>query len=100
MSADPRSPATVENRTNTGVRLPASAKGAARVNSVRGFVGFEIAVGAGAASMHDAFGNTLMIEVGDFLAKNEILEQRRAAKAGFQRVLVVPTGTPWLVVST
>ncbi len=31
VSADPRSPATVEKRTNTGVTLPSLAKGAAFV---------------------------------------------------------------------
>jgi len=30
-ATEPRSPATVEKRTNTGVRLPAFANGAARV---------------------------------------------------------------------
>ena len=34
VSAEPRSPATVEKRTNTGVCLPAAAKGAARVYCV------------------------------------------------------------------
>ena len=36
VSLEPRSPATVEKRTNTGVILPASWKGAARVSSVSG----------------------------------------------------------------
>ncbi|CKS61317.1 Uncharacterised protein [Mycobacterium tuberculosis] len=36
MSLEPRSPATVEKRTNTGVTLPASLKGAALVYLVSG----------------------------------------------------------------
>src|SRR5690554_8170671 len=35
VSLEPRSPATVENRTNTGVCLPFSAKGAAQVRCSR-----------------------------------------------------------------
>ena len=38
VSVEPRSPATVEKRTKTGVRLPASAKIEARVYWVSGFV--------------------------------------------------------------
>lgn len=41
------------------------------------------------AGMDDALGNALMVEMKDFLAKDEILEQRRAASACFQAVLVV-----------
>ena len=39
--------------------------------------------------MNDALGNALMIEVGDFLAEDEILEQRRPAQPGLQRILIV-----------
>ena len=42
--------------------------------------------------MDDALGNALMVEVLDLLAQDEILEQRRAASAGLQRVLVVADG--------
>ena len=39
--------------------------------------------------MHDALGNALVIEVRDLLAQDEVLEQRRAAQPGLERVLVV-----------
>jgi hypothetical protein len=39
--------------------------------------------------VHDALGNPLVIEVRDFLAEDEILEQRRPTQAGFQRALIV-----------
>jgi hypothetical protein len=38
-------------------------------------------VGAGAARVHDALGNAFMVEVRDFLAQDEVFEQRRAAQA-------------------
>ena len=50
---------------------------------------FEISVHSGAARMHDALRNALVIEVGDLFAKHEILEQRRPPRMGPQRVLVV-----------
>ena len=39
--------------------------------------------------MDDALGNPLVIEMGDLLAEDEVLEQRRPAQAGFERVLIV-----------
>ena len=39
--------------------------------------------------MNDALGDALMVEVKDFLAEMEILEQRRAARALLEAVLVV-----------
>jgi len=39
--------------------------------------------------VHDALGNTLVIEVRDLLTQDEILEQRRTAFLRFKRVLVV-----------
>ena len=50
---------------------------------------FEEAVGAIAAGMDDALGNALMVEVEDLLAEVEVLQQRRAARALPQGVLVV-----------
>src|SRR5690554_4857885 len=50
---------------------------------------FEEAMGPGAAGMHDALGDALMVEVGDLLAKNEVLEQRRSAAPRLQRGLVI-----------
>src|SRR5690606_28810696 len=49
----------------------------------------EIAVRAIAACMNDALGDALMVEVEDLLAEMEILEQRRAARALLEAVLVV-----------
>ena len=49
----------------------------------------EIAVRAGAARMHDALGDALVIEMRDLLAQDEVFEQRRPARAAFQRVLIV-----------
>ena len=42
-----------------------------------------------AAGMDDPLGNALVVEVEDLLAKGEVLEQRRTALAGAQRILVV-----------
>ena len=39
--------------------------------------------------MHDTLGNALMVEMRDLLAQDEIFEQRRAARAALQRILVV-----------
>ena len=89
VSVEPRSPTTVEKRTNTGVRLPASAKIDARVILVERLVALEVAVRGGAARVHDALGNALVIEVRDLFAQDEVFEQRRAAQARLQRVLVV-----------
>ena len=46
-------------------------------------------MGAVAAGVDDALGNALVVEVEDLFAKGEVLEQRRPALAGAQRVLVV-----------
>ena len=42
-----------------------------------------------AARVDDALGNTLVIEVGDFLAEDEVFEKRGAPAARAQRVLIV-----------
>ena len=39
--------------------------------------------------MDHALGDALVVEMGDLLAKDEILQQHRAARADSQRVLVV-----------
>jgi hypothetical protein len=70
----------------------------------RGVVGerrseLEVTVGRAAPGMDDALGNPLVVEVGDLLAQDEVFEQRRPARMGAQRVLVVGDGQPWLVVS-
>ena len=46
-------------------------------------------MGAGAAGVHDALGDALVIEMGDLLAEDEILEQGRPALSALQRILVV-----------
>ena len=45
-----------------------------------------------AACMHDALGYALVVEVRDLLAEDEVLQQRRSAGCGPQRVLVVGQG--------
>jgi hypothetical protein len=47
-------------------------------------VDLEVAMGARAAGMDHALGNPLVIEVGDLLAEDEVLEERRPSVAGFQ----------------
>jgi hypothetical protein len=37
----------------------------------------------------DTLGNTLVIEMRDFFAKDEILQKRRAARIGPERVLII-----------
>src|SRR5665811_1091982 len=39
--------------------------------------------------VNDTLGNTLVIEMGDFFAEDEILQQRRAARIGPERVLII-----------
>lgn len=56
------------------------------------FVAFEVAMRAGASSVHDALGNALMIEVNDLLAEDEVFEKRRPPQPGLERVLVVGDG--------
>jgi hypothetical protein len=44
---------------------------------------------ARAPGVHDSLRNSLVIEVGDFLAEDEVLQQSWTAGAAFERVLVV-----------
>ncbi|CAJ8857246.1 Uncharacterised protein [Burkholderia pseudomallei] len=53
------------------------------------FVDAEHAVRGRAARVHDALRNALVIEMRDLLAHDEVFEQRRAARARAQRVLIV-----------
>ncbi len=46
----------------------------------------EMAVRGEAAGVDDALGNALVVEVEDLLAQDEVLEQRRAARAGLEAV--------------
>src|SRR5688572_7377028 len=43
--------------------------------------------------MHHALRDALMVEVEDLFAEVEVLEQRRAARAGLERVLIVADRT-------
>lgn len=52
-------------------------------------VAFETAVRPRTARVHYALGNALVIEMGDLLAEDEVLEQRGPPKTGLERVLVV-----------
>ncbi len=54
-----------------------------------GLVGLEIAVSAVAAGVDHPLGDALVVEVEDLFAEGLILDQKRAAGAGAQRVLVV-----------
>jgi hypothetical protein len=57
---------------------------------------FEEPVRAIAACMDDALGNAFMVEVEHLLAEMEIFEQRRAARALLQAVLIVGNGNTLL----
>ena len=46
-------------------------------------------MGGGAPRVDHALGNALVVEVGDLLAQDEVLEERRAPSARLERVLVV-----------
>ena len=37
----------------------------------------------------DTLGNTLVIEMRDFFAKDEILQKRRASRVGSERILII-----------
>ncbi|MNE25402.1 hypothetical protein D3C80_1187310 [compost metagenome] len=50
------------------------------------------AVGAGAFSVNHSLGNTLAVEVGEFLHQPDVLHQHRAAGAGGEAVVVVDDG--------
>jgi hypothetical protein len=39
--------------------------------------------------VNDTLGNTLVIEMGDFFAEDEILQKRRAALIGPERILII-----------
>ena len=55
-------------------------------------VGLKVPVRARATGMNDALRNALVIEVGDLLAKDEVLQEDRAPLDRLQRVLVVGDG--------
>ena len=82
-------PATVEKRTNAGRALAGALEEVGPGEVGQRLVGLEVAVRAVAAGVHDPLGDPLVVEVEDLLAEVEVLEQRRAALADPQRVLVV-----------
>ncbi len=53
------------------------------------FVGLEITMCRGAAGVNDTLRNTLMVKVRDLFTHDEVFEQRWAAAADFQCVLVI-----------
>src|SRR5699024_6603052 len=54
----------------------------------------KITMGAGAARMHDALGDALVVEVIHLLTVDESLHQRRAALAGLELVVVIGDAHP------
>ena len=61
-----------------------------RLRQMRNRIGhLEITVCARSASVNDALWNSLVIEMGDLLAEREIFQERRTARPGFQRILIV-----------
>ncbi len=82
-------PATVEKRTNAGVCSPRALEEVGARDVGERLVVLEEAVRAEAAGVHDALGDAFVVEVEDLLAEVKVLEQRRAAVADAQRVLVV-----------
>ena len=55
-------------------------------------VALEHAVRGGAAGVHDPLGDALVVEVGDLLPEDEVLQERGTAQSGLERVLVVGDG--------
>ena len=49
----------------------------------------EVAMRAGAARMHDALRDALVIEMRDLFAQDEVFKQGRPARAALQRILVI-----------
>ena len=78
----------MENRTKTGVSRSGGQK-SGRVDGCRVAEGPEEAVGRGATSVHHPLRDAFVIEVGDLLPEVEILQQRRPALAGLERMIGV-----------
>ena len=57
---------------------------------------FEITVSAESASVNHSLRNPLVIEVEDLFPKVEVLQRGRAARANFQRILIVRNRHPLL----
>ena len=56
---------------------------------VQRLVALEEAMRRRTARVHDPLGNALVIEVGNLLAEDEVFEERRSAKPGFEGMLIV-----------
>jgi hypothetical protein len=89
VSAEPRSPTTVEKRTNTGVFTDGSLQEGGLGIFRHRLVDLEIAVRARAAGVHDPLGDALVVKVGHLLTEVEIFHEGRAALAGRQRIVGV-----------
>ena len=89
-------PATVEKRTNTGGPLAGTLEQVGAGDVGQRLVRLEEAVHAEAPGVDHPLGDPLVVEVEDLLAEVEVLEQRRAALAHAQRVLVVGDRHPLL----
>ena len=63
-----------------------------RANLGHRAMALEIAVRPRAARVDDALGDPLVIEVGDLLTEDEVLQQRRPTQASLERALVVGDG--------
>ena len=85
-------PAGAEHGREPGedsVFVPFLPRKPALVTDGRVAVGLEHAVRGGAAGVHHALRDALVVEVGDLLPQVEVLQQRRAARARLQRVVGV-----------
>ena len=78
----------MEKRVKTA-RLDVLAQEAGHGDVPGGPVAAEDAVRPGAARVHHALGDALVVEVGDLLAQVVVLQQRRAARARLERVVGV-----------
>ena len=82
VSTEPAPPATVEMRVNTGVFSPTSVSILAVVYFFNEVVELEESMHARRSRVNDTLGNALVIEMGDFLAQDEIFQQRGTARIG------------------
>jgi hypothetical protein len=77
-----------ETRKDGSFHLRAGKKRGAR-HVLHGFIGLKETVRRRAARVDDPFGNPLVIEMRDLFTQDEVFEQRWAAAARFEGVLVV-----------
>ena len=99
MSADPREPTTVEKRVKTSVSAPSCRNAGPGQFELRHRWTRNTPWAAAPARVDDPLRDALVVEVGDLLPEVEVLDQRRAALAGLERMLVSGSRTPPAVVS-